>query len=268
MGSGAANGDFAQRYGPWAVIAGGSEGIGSALAERLAQQGFKQLLIARKPGPLEEVAAGIRQRYGTEVRILPLDLTAADAAAQIGEATKGCEVGLFIHNAGADNSFAYFVDRPIEDSEHMVMLNVTTPLRLVRHFAEDMAARGRGGIVLCSAMAGLAGTPGNGVYSAAKAFVDTLAEVLWFELGRKGVDVAAAIISLTQTPAMERLGLKFDGAIACHDPADVADEILAGLGEGPVIYCSGTQERAMRTRALPRDKAVRERAGIVDEVQD
>lgn len=41
--------DFVKRYGPWAVVAGGSEGIGSAFADRLANQGLKLLLIARKP---------------------------------------------------------------------------------------------------------------------------------------------------------------------------------------------------------------------------
>src|SRR5690242_4205171 len=97
--------DFANRYGPWAVIAGGSEGIGSAFAERLAAQGIHVMLIARKPGPLEEVAADLRKRYSTEVRTLSLDLTKPEAIDSIIAATKDCDVGMLIHNAGADNSF-------------------------------------------------------------------------------------------------------------------------------------------------------------------
>lgn len=260
--------DFTQRYGPWAVIAGGSEGVGSAFADRLAGLGFSLLLVARKPGPLEAVAADIRARHGTEVRTLSLDLTSENAADQIAEATKGCEVGLLIHNAGADNSFSYFLDRPLEDSERMVMLNAMTPMRLVRHFAPAMAERKKGGVILCSSVAGLAGTPGNGVYSAAKAFIDVLAEVLWFELGKQGIDVLAAVVSLTRTPAMERLGVNFDGSIKANEPADVAEEALEHLRKGPVLHCSGTHERAMRIRAMPRDKAVLERAGVTDELQE
>src|SRR5271156_472390 len=119
----------AQTYGPWAVIAGGSEGVGSAFADRLAKQGLKLLLIARKPAPLESVAADIRKQYATEVRTLSLDLTAPDAVARIIDATQGREVGMLIYNAGADDNFKYFIDRPVEESERMVMLNVMTPMR-------------------------------------------------------------------------------------------------------------------------------------------
>jgi short-subunit dehydrogenase len=253
-----------KQYGPWAVVAGGSEGIGAHIANRLAQQGFKQLIIARKPGPLETVATNIRKRFGTEVRTLALDLMTQDAAANIAEATRGCEVGLFIHNAGADSNFNYFVDRPIEESERMVMLNVMTPMRLARHFAPAMVERKRGGIILCSSLAGLAGRPTNGVYSAAKAFVNVLCEVLWFELGQHGIDVLGAIIGSVNTPAMERLGLNSQPGRIAAEPPDIADEILANIKNGPALHPGGNHEAAMTLRAMPRDKAVRRMAGIKD----
>ena len=86
--------DFTKTYGPWAVIAGGSEGVGSALAERLANRGLKLLLIARKPGPLAAVAADIRKRFGGEVLTMSLDPASADCVPRIAEATKNFEVGL------------------------------------------------------------------------------------------------------------------------------------------------------------------------------
>ena len=158
--------DFVKRYGPWALIAGGSEGLGVAFAHRLAKLGLNLVLVARKPAPLEKLAAEVRSQYGREVRALALDLTAADAVARIVSATAGCDVGLLIYNAGADNSFQPFVERPVADSEHMAALNVVTPLRLVRHFAEPMAKRKRGGIITLSSMASMAGYPGNLVYAA------------------------------------------------------------------------------------------------------
>ncbi|MDT5244908.1 MAG: hypothetical protein QOD36_2284, partial [Mycobacterium sp.] len=53
-------GDFQHRYGPWAVIAGASEGIGASLADELAGRGLNLVLIARNEKLLNEVAAGVR----------------------------------------------------------------------------------------------------------------------------------------------------------------------------------------------------------------
>jgi short-subunit dehydrogenase len=253
--------DFVERYGPWAIVAGGSEGIGAAFAERLAAKGLKLLLIARKTDPLEVVAADLRSRHGAEVRTLSLDLTTADASARIVDALQGCEVGMLIYNAGADSRFDLFLDRSLAESEKMVMLNVMTPIRLVRHFAPGMSERGRGGVILCSSLASLAGMPRNGIYSATKSFVNTFAEMLWFELGQRGVDVLGVLIPFTRTPAMERLGLDFDGPLAAADPFDIADEALANIRNGPALHAGGSHERAMKVRALPRDQAVRALAG-------
>jgi short-subunit dehydrogenase len=257
-----------ERYGPWAIVAGGSEGVGAAFVDRLARAGFRLLLVARKPGPLEAVAAEVRARHGAEVRTLATDLTAPEAAERVLGAVAGCEIGLLVYNAGADNSFDEFLDRPIEVHERMVMLNVLTPMRLVRRLAEEMAGRGRGGIILCSSLAALVGTPRNGVYSAAKAFVGTFAEMLWFELAGRGVDVLCAHLPLVRTPAMERLGMVFDGSIKASEPEDIADECLAAIRNGPVLHAGGSHERAMRLRSLPRDQAVRAMAGSNETLHD
>ena len=92
-------------YGPWAVIAGGSEGVGAEFALQLAQAGVNLVLIARKPGPLEETAQQARAK-GVEVRTLAVDLTSAQSISVITEATSDLEVGLLIYNAGA-NSYGH-----------------------------------------------------------------------------------------------------------------------------------------------------------------
>jgi len=61
------------KYGPWALVIGGSEGVGVAFARKLATAGFKLVLVARKPGPLEEAATELRAS-GAEVRVLSVDL--------------------------------------------------------------------------------------------------------------------------------------------------------------------------------------------------
>ncbi len=88
-------------YGPWAVIAGGSEGVGAEFAQQLAESGINVVLIARKNDPLEETARRCRS-LGAEVRTLPMDLLGGPTAggARIAAATADLEVGLLIYNAG------------------------------------------------------------------------------------------------------------------------------------------------------------------------
>jgi short-subunit dehydrogenase len=248
--------DFAERYGPWALIAGGSEGLGAAFAHRLAEKGLKLLLVARKPEPLEALASEIRDRWGTEVRTLGLDLTAHDAPAKIADATAGWEIGMLIYNAGADSRVRPFLDRPVEESERMIALNVLTPTKLVRHFAPAMVERGKGGIILLSSFASAAGTPGNALYASTKAFGNILAEGLWHELGAHGVNVLGVITGIVRTPAMERMGYSFDGVTTAAEPHDLVDETLRHIDKGPILQAGGIHDDVQRLRTLPRDEAV------------
>src|SRR5207245_7420776 len=88
-----------EKYGPWALVIGGSEGVGAAFARLLAADGFKLVLVARKPGPLEELAAELRAG-GAEVRLLSADLAQPEVLAQVRTVTDDIEVGLLIYNAG------------------------------------------------------------------------------------------------------------------------------------------------------------------------
>src|SRR6185369_5799229 len=102
-----------ERYGPWAVIAGGSEGLGASFAEMLATDGFGLVLLARKTEPLEETAASARVA-GADVRTLGVDLTTPDAVDRIRTITDDVDVGLLIVNAGANAYGHPFVDGDLE----------------------------------------------------------------------------------------------------------------------------------------------------------
>ncbi|WP_157215135.1 SDR family NAD(P)-dependent oxidoreductase [Flavisphingomonas formosensis] len=258
-----AEADFAWRYGPTALILGGSEGVGAAFAHQLAAQGLDLLLVARKPEPLEETAAAVRAATGRRVRTLSADLTAPDAVDRIASFAGADEVGLVVYNAGAESRFLDFLDRPAEESLRMAALNVTTPIGIVHRFAGPMAARGRGGFILVSSVAGVAGCPRNAVYSATKAFSNGFAEALWYELKPRGIDMLGLVLGLTLTPAMQRMGLKMDGAA---DPALVAAEGIAHIADGPTFYAAGTGEGALYLRSLDRGEAVRAMASSASEL--
>ncbi|MET3963639.1 short-subunit dehydrogenase [Marmoricola sp. OAE513] len=236
------------KYGPWAVIAGGSEGVGSAFATELAAAGVNLVLLARKPVPLEETAIACRA-LGVEVRTLGVDLAAPGAVEDVLAETSDVEVGLLILNAGANTHSAEFLDGDLDAFGQVITLNVTTPLTLVQHYGRAMRERGRGGIVLVGSMASYMGSTHHTVYGGAKAFSRIFAESLWLELREHGVDVLELVLGVTRTPAMERVGLDFEvPGMKVAEPLDVAREGLANLANGPVHVAAGNDEYlAMRT---------------------
>src|SRR5690349_5708117 len=100
---------FAERYGPWALVAGASDGVGAAFAEGLAERGVSVMLLARRQAVLDEVAGGINARTGAQTRTLAVDLAEPHATAKIADATKDLEIGFLVYCAGADPSFEPFL---------------------------------------------------------------------------------------------------------------------------------------------------------------
>lgn len=241
-----------EKYGPWAVVAGGSEGVGAAFAHHLAEAGINLVLIARKPEPLAETAAAVEAR-GVEVRTVQADLLDPEALSAIREVTDGLEVGLLIFNAGANSYGHEFVTGDLSKVRGVIELNITAQLALTHHFGALMAARGRGGILLVGSLAGYLGQAEISVYSAVKAFSRVFAEGLWLEMRDRGVDVLELVLGVTRTPAMERAGLAFDlPGLNVAEPEDVAREGLAHLADGPVWVASGNLATAEKRSGFPR----------------
>jgi short-subunit dehydrogenase len=222
--------DFRRRFGAWAVIAGGSDGIGRAYARELARRGVNVALIARRREALEATANAIAEETGVETRSIPADLTSADVADVIARESADLDVGLFVYNAGASRTAEKFADLPVAELMFMMNLNCRGPLLLAHHFAGRLRERRRGGLILMSSLACLAGCAYQSVYSATKAFDTILAEGLWQELAPEGVDVLSVMAGATKTESMLHSGDKFDDAM---DPNEVAVSALDHLGKGP-----------------------------------
>lgn len=262
---------FKHKYGPWALIAGASEGIGRSFAEQLAALGINLLLVARRDAVLQETAQQIRSRYGVEIHTQALDLTSADLEQQLGRLVADYDIGLLIYNAGTTHGAGLFLDEPVSKALNLVRLNCIGPVLLAHTIGTQLRARRRGGIILLSSMSALAGTGYVATYAATKSFDMIFAEGLWAELRGYGVDVLGLVAGATQTPAMQRSGALFgDGdtpaAIASETPQpnimamhpdDVVREALAELGNGPILF-PGEKNRAAAAaiRSAPRAAAV------------
>jgi short-subunit dehydrogenase len=242
---------FGDRYGPWALVAGASEGLGAAFAQRLAGRGLNLILAARRPEPLAAIAAALPTRVIT----VSADLATVDGLRQVAEAAAGLDVGLVVANA-AYSPIGRFIDMDPEQTSRALDLNCRAPLELAHRFLPAMAARGRGGFIVMSSLAGMQGSPPISVYAATKAFGAILAEGLWAELRNTGVDVLTCVAGAVATPGLA--GAMSRSAPGTQSPQQVADAALAALGRGPRVVPGLTMRLSstLMSRLLPRRTAI------------
>lgn len=227
---------FHQSYGPWAVVAGASEGLGAAYAEALAQRGLHLLLIARRLELLQGLAQRLGAQYAVHVRLLPLDLAAQDSAGRIACETQDLPVGLLVYNA-AFSAVGALLDHPLLEHLREVDTNIRTPLALVNIFGARMLKAGHGGLLLMSSLSAFQGSAYVANYSATKAYNFVLAEGLWEEWRRGGVDVLACIAGAIRTPNFLASSPRSTGRIsdATIEAETVVNEALAALGRQPTV---------------------------------
>ena len=248
--------DFSRRYGPWAVVAGASQGLGEAYAEQLATRGLNLLLIARRTDLLDALATRLATAHSIQTRILELDLEREDAGTQVEAATSDLDVGLLVYNA-ARSIIGPFLDQPIEGHLDELAVNTRGPLLLAHMLGKRMVARGSGGIILMSSLASLQGSALTANYAATKAYNRVLAEGLWEELRRSGVDVMACLAGATRTPNYVSSAPK--GGTATMTPDAVVAEALAALGRRPFIIPGASNKFAavVMQRILPHTSAIK-----------
>ena len=248
--------DFLAKYGPWALVAGASEGLGEAFADRLAQRGLNLVLVARRENLLRTVAERIRQAYRVEVRPVAADLADPELAARIANVTQDLEIGTLVYNA-AHVPVGRFADTDPALLARAVDVNVKAPVTLTRCLLPAMCKRQRGAVILMSSVSGLQGMSRLATYAASKSFNTILAEGLWHELrGNDNVDVVACCAGAVPTPGYRRAFRR--DAPGMLDPIIVADRTLNSLGKGP-RYIPGFINRMVTqffTRFLPRRAAI------------
>jgi len=221
---------FRQTYGPWAVVLGASDGTGEAFARALDTRGVNVVLVARREPLLARIAADL----AVETRTVATDLTDPGAVSGISDATGDLDVGLVIYNAGADPNSAALVDQPLDAQLAMVQRNCAAVLETSHRFGRRLLDRGRGGLVLVTSGTAWAGGATLATYGATKAFDLLLAESLWAEWRPAGVDALALVLGATDTPSLSRRIEEHGGEFGeLADPAEVADEVLEHLGDGP-----------------------------------
>jgi NADP-dependent 3-hydroxy acid dehydrogenase YdfG len=212
--------------GRWAVVTGGSAGIGAACARRLAARGMHLVLGARRQQRLQALADELASRHGVRVEAVPLDVAdpaSVDAfAARAHAAAGGSGVHLLLNNAGFARGVARIptaTDADERDWEAMFAVNVLGLLRVTRRFVPGMVARDAGHVVNLGSLAARETYEGGSVYCATKASVRVISKALRLELMGSRVRVTCIHPGLVETEfSVVRLGSQ-----------DKADKVYAGM---------------------------------------
>ena len=178
---------------PATVVTGASEGLGFALARRIAREGRTIVLLARSVDVLTEAADSLRDKYPrSNVIAASLDVGEKDAPAKIDAllASHGLYLDVLVNNAGIGLG-GNFTDLDQEKLDELVETNVAAVARLTRYYLPPMRARGRGGIMNLASLAAFSPGPWQAPYFASKAYVLSLSAAIGGECAGEGVRVCA-----------------------------------------------------------------------------
>lgn len=199
----------------WALVTGGSSGMGLEYARQLAARGYDLLLVSNQQAALEQAADDLHDQFGVRTMARYQDLSSVAAADELLAfcVAHSLEIEVLVNNAGM-----FFFEELHPENEakalKMLQLHVYTPTRLCVLFGEAMKHRGQGYILNVSSMAAKLPCPGIAVYSATKAYLKSFSKSLYFEMRPYGVGVTTVCPAAIATPlyklkpSMMRLGVK------------------------------------------------------------
>lgn len=222
---------FREKYGDWALITGGTSGIGAEIASQLAQKGLNIILVARQEKALIEHAERINKLYGVETSYVAADLSTQEGMQKVTDITQEQEVGLLVLAAGLEVNGS-FEKNSLEKELQIAQLNVISTLYLTHHFSRSMVSRGRGGILMIASLAAHMASPYFSSYSGTKAYILQMGVSLHGELKPKGVDVSVLSPGLTNTPMASGADVEWDKLpMTRKEPSEVAKIAIDGLGQ-------------------------------------
>jgi uncharacterized protein len=250
-----------------AMVTGASSGIGEAFAQRLAEDGWDLVLVARRRDRLEEVAARLSAAHGVSARVVTADLADAVQLDALCAETAALPLGMLVNNAALAH-YKPFATLPRGEARELVQLNVQAPVLLTRAVLDGMLSRGDGAIVNVASLLAFSGAwdrphlPQRVVYAASKSFLVTFTQILAGELRDTGVRVQVVCPGLVRSEFHSRQGLDMSD-VPRMDPHSLVEASLRDLEHGVVVSIPGAEDdsalQALETAAgtlVPATRAV------------
>ncbi|XP_042857210.1 very-long-chain 3-oxoacyl-CoA reductase-like [Penaeus japonicus] len=166
-----------KKTGEWAVVTGATDGIGKAYAFELARQGMKVVLVSRTPFKLQNVAAEINSKYGTETKIIDVDFTKTDIYNRVRKELVSMHIGSSVGNVGMSYDHPEYFNN-LENGDEFSVYRVLLTQNI--HICDNdepsihpgMEERKRGLIINVASLSATIPAPLLAVYAATKAYVE------------------------------------------------------------------------------------------------
>ena len=185
-----------------AVITGSSRGIGKAIAEAFAEQGANVTISSRKPGPCQEVAAELNNRFGEGTAIAhPANISDKDGLQAMVDATNDAfgKIDICVCNAASNPYYGPMEGISDDQFSKILQNNIVSNHWLIQMCVPQMRERKDGSIIIVSSIGGLRGSPIIGAYNISKAADFQLARNLAVEYGKDNIRVNCIAPGLIKT---------------------------------------------------------------------
>jgi len=186
-----------------AIVTGGAQGIGLAIAKRMLASGASVRIWDRDQKLLQQTLAGLSGPVsGDAVDVADEKSVAQGTAAAIAALGK---IDILVNNAGIAGANAPTVDYPVDEWERVIRVNLTSQFLTCRAIAPHMVKQKYGRIVNIASIAGKEGNPNAVAYSASKAGVISLTKSLGKELAKDGVSVNCITPAAAKTAIFDQM---------------------------------------------------------------
>lgn len=184
----------------FALVTGGSSGIGLEIARLMAERGYSLLLVSNEEEKLKLLKQELSEQYKVTVEMLPINLSRSEAASEVFNfcRQKKLEVEVLVNNAGFF-FFGQITDADPEKAQAKIHLHVMTSSLLCTLFGSEMRKRRRGFILNNSSISAYKDFPGIGYYGATKSYIKSFTRSLRTELKFYDVHVTCLCPGATAT---------------------------------------------------------------------
>lgn len=218
--------DF-KKYGKWAVVTGGTSGIGKEIALQFAGRGIPLVIISRDDQLLRKTKKEIETKHGVEVKTLKVDFKEGDFDSydKIEEFLKELDIGILVNNVGQappPKRFLDLTDLP-KTCHEILNVNVLPMWRMCQIVMPGMKQRRRGLVLNLSSISAILPLPYMALYGSTKSLVNYFTQALSMENKEFGIEVQSIMPAFVRT----NMTLNKKWGIYTMEPEFYAKSVLA-----------------------------------------
>jgi short-subunit dehydrogenase len=230
----------------YALITGGSAGIGFELAKLFARDNYDLILVARNQQELDEAATELKKE-GVKVITISKDLFLSGSPFELYEEVKqlGVQVNVLVNDAG-QGVYGKFIETELQRELNIIQLNIGATVVLTKLFLKDMVSRNSGKILNVASIAGKVPGPYQAVYHGTKAFVHSFNEAVRNEIKDTNVTLTSLLPGATDTDFFEKADMLESKIVQegqLGDAAEVAKDGYEALMAGKDMIVSGFKNK-------------------------